>query len=130
MKTNFNDLYFGVTTYDPFKKELRTWNLFDHYGIKRAVANWVLMSDDRKAEIENPLMYLFGDVWSRTEFECIICPWPFHEEDTIEDSGTKVDVFTLYVQPNTDLLLDIVDNVSAKSAREWRTADNKRRKEQ
>ena len=128
MKTNIDDRYFGVTSLDPNTGELRTWNLFDHYGIKRAVADWVLMSPQRKSEVENPLRYLFRDVWSRCEYECVICPWPFPKGAKVEDVGEKYDIYTLYVEPNAMLLLDMVDNVSAKSAREWRTADNKRLK--
>lgn len=40
----------------------------------------------------------------------------------------RINFNDMYVEPNRALLMDMLDNVSLKSAREWRTADNRRLK--
>ena len=123
MKTNINDLYFGICSMSQNTKKMASYNLFDIYRVKRAVANWVMMSDERKSEIEDPISYCFNDVWSQCEYEWVVSPWPPEDNER-----QKVDVYSMYVEPNRALLMDMLDNVSLKSAREWRTADNRRLK--
>lgn len=120
-----DNLYFGVVmhplsygTYDE-RNELRTYNLFDMSSIKLAVAKWVTMTPNEKARIDNPLVYIFGDVWGRTEFEFIMCPWPYKDGEKVEDNGKKVDIYQMYVMPNRVMLLDMVDAVSKSSAQEY-----------
>lgn len=122
-RINFNDLYYGICNMDDNTGEMKSYNVFDIYRVKRAVADWVMMKDERKAEIEDPIRYCFGDVWSRCEYEWIVTPWPPRD-----NQGEKVDVYDMYIEPNRALLMDMLDNVSLKSAREWRTADNRRLK--
>lgn len=124
MRTNINDLYYGICNMDFNTGKMVNHNIFDYYRVKRAVADWVMMSDERKSEIEDPIKFCFGDTWSRCDFEWIVFPWPPREGG----KGQKVDVYGMYIEPNRALLMDMLDNVSLKSAREWRTADNKRRK--
>lgn len=129
-KMNINDLYFGIVltqmSYSSLeeRKNLVTYNLFDISRVKFSVARWVTMKDEEKKRINNPLSFLFGDVWGRTEFEFIVCPWPYQEDERVVDNGKKVDTWTMYVVPNKDLLLDLVSRVSKSSAqaylREWR----------
>lgn len=123
MRTNIDDLYFGICSMDQNTEKMVSYNIFDIHKIKRAVADWVMMSDKRKSEIEDPILYCFSDVWSRVEYEWVVSPW-----SSKDGEKQKVDVYSMYVEPNRALLMDMLDNVSLKSAREWRTADNKRLK--
>ena len=123
MKTNIDDLYFGVCSMDQNTDKMVSYNIFDIHRVKRSVADWVLMNDERKAEIEDPIRYCFGDVWSRFEYEWMVTPLL-----PKGNQGEKVDVYDMYIEPNRALLMDMLDGVSLKSAREWRTEDNKRMK--
>ena len=122
-RINFNDLYYGICNMDDNTGKMKSYNVFDNYRLKRAVADWVLMNDERKAEIEDPIRYCFSDVWSRCEYEWTVTPLI-----PKENQGEKVDVYSMYIEPNRALLMDMLDRVSLKSAREWRTEDNKRMK--
>ena len=122
-RINFNDLYYGICNMDDNTGKMKSYNVFDIYRVKRAVADWVLMNDERKAEIEDPIRYCFCDVWSRCESEWTVTPLI-----PKENQGEKVDVYSMYIEPNRALLMDMLDRVSLKSAREWRTEDNKRMK--
>lgn len=122
-RINFNDLYYGICSMDQNTEKMVSYNIFDIYRVKRAVADWVLMNDERKSEIDDPIRYCFGDVWSRFEYEWMVTPLL-----PKENQGEKVDVYDMYIEPNRSLLMDMLDNVSLKSAREWRTADNRRLK--
>lgn len=127
-KTNINDLYFGVKLYplsfvSGRKKELQTYNLFDFASVKWSVASYV--AKEKKETVSDPVLYCFGDVWSRTEFEFMVCPWGgLREEDKVVDKGTKMDVYAMFVEPNAELLMKMVNNVSVSSAKaylkEWR----------
>ena len=132
-KINIYDLYFGVMimpmSYSSEKDRLRLemCNLFHLSKVMYSVALWVVMKPEEKAKRKtdrDKLMWLFGDVWARTEYEFIVSPWPYNDGDKVEDIGQKVDVFSMYVEPNADILLDMVDRVSVTSARrylrEWR----------
>lgn len=122
-RINLNDLYYGICNMDDNTGKMKSYNVFDIYRVKRSVADWVMMNDERKAEIEDPIRYCFGDVWSRCEYEWVVTPWP-----PKKNQGEKVDVYDMYIEPNRALLMDMLDRVSLKSAREWRTEDNKRMK--
>lgn len=129
-KMSINDLYFGVVlhpmSYSSLEesKTLTVYNLFDFARVKLSVAMWVLKSEDERRRLDNPLAFLFGDVWGRTEYEFIVCPWPYTEGEKVVDNGLKVDTYRMYVEPNKELLLDLVSRVTKSSAkaylREWR----------
>lgn len=134
-----DDLYFGVKlmplSYSTEKgrmklgrRRLDTYNLFELSKVKWSVARWVTMSDEEKKEITNPLHFIFGDVWSRTEFEFVICPWPYGDGEGVSDNGQKVDTFTMYVEPNAELLMNMVNSVSVPSAKKYMTEWRKRYK--
>lgn len=134
-KININRLYFGIKLFPmshTSKGELNgltTYNLFDFGRVKWSVARWVTMSDkERKGIMSDPLHFCFGDVWGRTEYEFIVCPWPYTSEDTIEKSGVKVDTYEMYVKPNADYLMSLVNRVSLTSARAYLRDERKRRK--
>ena len=121
-KVDIDDLYYGImlnpmsySSYDE-RKTLRCYNLFGFGRVKWSVARYVTMTDkERKELLTDPLRFCFGDVWSRTEFEFIVCPWPYKEDEEISD-GVKVDAWTMYVEPNAKLLMEMVDSVSKESA--------------
>lgn len=129
-KMNINDLYFGIVLHkmsyssEEDRGELKAYNLFDSSRVKFAVASWVTKSEEQKKFIANPASYIFGDVWGRTEYEFIVCPWPYRENEKVTDNGQKVDAWTMYVEPNKELLMDLVSRVTKSSARaylrEWR----------
>lgn len=131
---SINDLYFGVVM-PPIsysgpeeRMNLKIYNLFDFNSIKKSVARYVVMSEEERKKVINPLLFCFSDVWSRTEFEVIVCPWPFTEKDTISNSGKKMDIYSLYVLPNADLLMDMVEGVSVPSAKKYLAEERKKRK--
>lgn len=129
-----DDLYFGVKLM-PFsynskegRTTLKTYNLFDFSRVKWSVARWVTMSADERKGVSSPLRFLFGDVWGRTEYEFIVCPWPYGDGEGVSDNGQKVDTFMMYVEPNAKLLMDMVNSVSVSSAKKYMTEWRKRYK--
>lgn len=131
-KMKLDDLYFGVVinpmSYTSFKDRngLVEYNLFDSSRVKWSVATYVKMTAKQKAEINDPLAFCFGDTWGRTEWEFIVCPWPYRDEDTIDLVGKKVDVYTMYVKPNAELLMNLVNRVTKTSAKEYLKAEKER----
>lgn len=120
---NLNKAYFGVTTLE--NNKLRTWNLFDNLRVKWSVARYVAMSkEERKNLVSEPYRFCFGDVWGRCEYECVLLPWPSMNEK----KALKVDVFQLYVEPNKDYLMEIVDSISVTSAKQYLREERNRYK--
>ena len=130
-KISIDALYFGVVLFPQSwtntddRREPTEYNLFDFSRVKTSVARWVTMKPSERDEISNPLLFLFGDVWSRTEFEFMMCPWPFEKDEKISESGIKVDTYRMYVLPNAKLLLDMVNRVSKSSAQKYLTEARK-----
>ena len=116
--TKVDDLYFGIKYWDFNDKCLKDANLFDCCHIREMAARYIInkargqLDDYAKDE---PLMYIFGDVWSR-------CEWEFAIRGIVDDDNDskKVDVFSLYVKPNKRLLLDMINDVSLNNALMWR----------
>lgn len=131
-KININDLYFGMVmnkmNYSSVSErgDIETYNLFDISRVKWSVAKYVTMSIDKRKMIPDPLMFCFGDVWSRTEYEFIMCPWPYMDGEFVEQFGHKVDMYTMYVKPNAELLMDIVNRVTVSSAKKYISDERKR----
>ena len=131
-KISIESLYFGIKLYPMSytkgqRQELKTYNLFDFSRVKYAVAAWVIMPEEEKARKKNlhdQLMWCFSSVWSRTEYEFIVSPWPGNEND----SSIKIDTFAMYVEPNGELLMDLVNRVSASSAKAYIRAHNEHRR--
>lgn len=106
-------LYFGVYQWDFNQKKPREVNLFDSLRVMRSIAIWKTIPDDQKNQISDPLSFCFGDTWGRVEWEFDISA-PF-----FDDNHYKMDIFTLYVKPNAQILLDMVEKVSVESAKRW-----------
>lgn len=130
-KININDLYFGIRmpqmSYSSSREKntLKTYNLFDFSRVKFSVARWRTMNDEDKKLITNPLGFCFGDTWGRTEFEWVVNTWPYKDDEKVEN-GEKVDVFQMYVEPNADLLMNMVNHVTTTSAKKYIAEERKR----
>lgn len=133
-KTKLSALYFGVKlpslNYDSrSKREFVTYNLFGFAKVQWAVASYVAKTPEEKKKIENPLFYCFSSVWSRCEYEFVVCPWgSLDNDDKAVEVGTKVDIYGMYVEPNAEHLMELVDNVSVSSAKKYLTEGRKRYK--
>ena len=133
MEKNLNDLYFGVmmrkmsfmSEYE--RSSLEQVNLFNIPRVKWSVARYVVMTpEERKELVRDPLSWCFMETWGKCEFEFIVCPWPYRDGETVEECGNKVDVFTMYVQPNAKLLMDMVNNVSVESAKQYLKSERRK----
>lgn len=100
-------------------------NLFGSLRVLGSVALWRTMTPGRRAEISNPLMFLFGDTWSRVQWEMNIGP-AFCDD---LDKYHKTDVYTMYVMPNEKYLLEYVDTITLNSCREYLKKERARRRE-
>lgn len=135
-KTKIDDLYFGIKLYPMSygdkaeKRKLATYNLFSFGRVKWSVARYITMPEkEKKALMSDPLVFCFGDVWSRCEYEFMVCPWGgLNENDKVVDVGMKVDTFEMYVKPNADLLMEMVNSVSVSSAKKYLSEERKRLK--
>ncbi len=115
------DLYFGIMQLNFNTKQLEQENLFASYRILRSVALYVTKKDELCYADDDPLFWCFGDVCGRCEYEMLVGDFP---------NGTKFekyDIYTLYVKPNADLLMEMVNSVDKSSAALWLRQDNKRR---
>ena len=125
-KRNLNDLYFGYVMYAPLSGEiLAQRNLFGSTRVLWATAYYVVHKDKFKKGGElaesDPLVWCFGDTRGRCEYEWMVSPW------VGDGKAEKVDVYSMYVEPNRDLLLDMVDSVSVSSARRFLVEERRRR---
>lgn len=128
-------LYFGVrlpkmsyATRDE-RMQMEECNLFHNGRILQSVARWVVETNkDPKFEKDHDfLMWCFGDVRSRSEYEWVICPWGrLDENDKVVDVGKKVDVYEMYVKPNAGLLREMVNQVSVTSAKNYLREEKKK----
>lgn len=124
-KIDIDDLCFMITVHklsfssQRERESLETYNIFQISGVKWAVAKYVTMSGEEKRKRDNPLFYCFCDVWSRCEYEMILCPWPCNKGDTVEEKGQKIDAYELFVKPNEDLLMDMINSVTVSSAKRY-----------
>lgn len=129
-----DELYFGIKLHSMSysnraeRSTLKTYNLFDFSRIKESIAIYRTMSEERKKTLTNPLHFCFGDVWSRCEFEFIVCPWPFGDDERVVESGVKVDTYEMYVEPNKDYLMSLVESVDEKDCKKYLSELRKQRR--
>lgn len=127
-----SELYFGIKIH-PMRwsnkgerRTLETYNLFGFSKIKDSIAIYRTMDEERKKSLSDPLSFCFGDVRSRCEFEFIVCPWPFGDGELVVESGVKVDAFKMYVEPNKDYLMSLVESVDEKDCKKYLAEIRKR----
>lgn len=123
-KISIDSLYFGYKNYamsytSGEERKIETRNLFDSSRVLRSVAMWVLMPEKEKKEYD-ALSWCFGDVKGRAEYEFIMSPWVGGGEEQ------KVDIYKMYVEPNRELLLDLISRVTPNSAREYLREEKKK----
>lgn len=119
--------YFGVATVD-INGDIQFWNLFDNLRVKLSVASYVVMTPEaKKLLLMDPCRFCFGDVWSRCEYEFVVNRWPFGEKDLVS-GGRKMDVYQMFVEPNKDHLMTIVNSISKSSARKYLAEERKKRR--
>lgn len=122
-KLKLTDLYFGYKLYEMSytsreERKITTYNLFHSSRVLHSVATWVLMSDEEKKN-HDALSWCFSDVRGRSEYEFVMSPWGGGGKPQ------KVDVWTMYVEPNKELLLDLVSRVTPNSARAYLREERK-----
>ena len=123
-KYKLTDLYFGYKLYEMSytrgeERKIATYNLFSSSRVLRSVAMWVLMPEDEKKQ-HDALSWCFMDVRGRSEYEFVMSPWGGGGEPQ------KVDIYQMYVEPNKELLLDLVSRVTPNSAKVYIREERKR----
>lgn len=125
-KINLSSLYFGYKIYDLSytsgkERKISTHNLFGSSRVLWSVATWVTMSDEEKKK-HDAISWCFSDVRGRCEYEFVMSPWAGG------GAPHKVDIYQMYVEPNRELLLDIVSRVTVSSAKKYLSEERKRYK--
>ena len=123
-KISIDSLYFGYKLYEVSyasgkERKIVTYNLFDSSRVLRSVAMWVLMPEEEKKK-HDALSWCFCDTRGGCEYEFMMSPWVGGGEPQ------KVDIWTMYVEPNKELLLDLVSRVTPNSARTYLREERKR----
>lgn len=123
-KIPLTELYFGYKLYEMnytsgVERKIITYNLFNSSRVLRSVAMWVLMPEEEKKK-HDALSWCFIDVRGRSEYEFVMSPWGG------EGEPRKVDIYQMYVEPNEELLLDLVSRVTKSSAKEYLREERKR----
>lgn len=120
---NIKDLYFGCLNYDFNHNRMEKHNLFGSMRVLYSIAIY----KTRQEELTNqewfggefdPLRFCFGDLDGHVEYEMQV-GGPFKEETE------KMSLWDMYVVPNEELLMKMVDSVSVESCQEW-LKENKR----
>lgn len=97
-------------------------DLFDLCRIRYWAAKYRIAVEESEYgvfEWSDPLVYIFGDVWSRAEFEFVV--------RTLGGTAErKTDLFDLYVKPNRFKLLNMIQECSITSARQYIRDYNKK----
>lgn len=109
-----NELYFGYVNFDHNSKTLKQYNLFNSARVMHSVAKWATMDEIERLHFD-PLHFCFGDTQARCEYEMLVQPWPNGKNDDI----IKVDIYQLYVEPNRDYLLSLVNQISESEGEKW-----------
>lgn len=106
-----DDLYFGIKRDDFNTKEMNTENLFKSLRVLSSIAIWKTLPEERKAEMD-ALSFCFGDTRARVEYE-------FQIGSLWKDKAEKRDVYWLFVEPNRDYLLSLIDKVDVKDCKRF-----------
>lgn len=118
MSYQIGDLQFNATVYD-IDGKLHTFNIFDHPMVKKAICRYKL--DKNKIWADDLCMYFFNDYWSRCEYEMVLQSWPASDKNT----GYKTDVYALFIKPNFPMLLEMINQTTVSSCRQWRKVNGR-----
>ena len=116
------DLYFGILLPDFNHRDLQPANLFASTRIRWSIARYIEGINDKKHPLGDmmgsdfdPLHFCFGDTQHRTEYEVLTKFWPPSDDDPL----VKIDVYTAYVEPNRDYLMNLVNQISLEEAKRY-----------
>lgn len=115
-----DELYFGVMRINFNTGKLEQANLFGSLKVLRSVALYATRKSQLHYFEKDPLSWCFADVRCRCEYEMLV-------SDLTDCNFEKYDLYELYVKPNAELLMKLVNSVDPKDARKWLQNDNKRR---
>ena len=118
MSYQIGDLEFNATVYDVDGK-LHTFNVFSHSRVKKAICHYKL--DKPKTLGDDLCLYFFGDFWNRCEYEMVLQSWPLSGRDT----GYKIDLYRLFIKPNFPMLLEMINQTTVSSCRQWRKVNGR-----
>lgn len=113
-----DELYFGYVMFDPNSHELKQYNLFSSLRVQHSIARWATMDEIERSHFDQ-LHFCFGDTQYRCEYEMLVDSWPVQNEKGL----TKVDTYQMYVEPNRDYLLSLVNKISADEGKKWLKAN-------
>lgn len=103
MSTEKLELTWNVYYHDFNKKEIRKFNIFDHWKFNEDVSRDLHRARDRKAFAELLRSHLFYYFCSKCEYEVLISPWVGDKDkETI-----KIDIYD-QVMMNFDIFLEYV----------------------
>lgn len=120
---DIDDLYFGCLNYNFNSGKMEKFNLFQSFRVLESIAIYRTRQDELvdmnwlSGEFD-PLSFCFGDLRGHVEYEMQV-GGPF------QDKTSKLSLWDMYVVPNADLLMSMVNSVSVESCKEW-LKENKR----
>lgn len=94
-------------------------NAFDFMRVRWAVAHYVAYPERRRGDW---LEECFYDFRGKCEFEYLLMGLSGQGEPK------KVDIWTMYIEPNRDILYEIVHSISRNSALQYLRAEKAKRK--
>lgn len=105
-KLKLKDLYFGCKNFDFNTGKLETRNLF---GSTRVLESIAIFKTNKPTFVEmDDFTFCFGDLRRRVEYEFIVA------DMFKNNTEQKVDLFTMYAEPNKDYLMELVARVDEK----------------
>ena len=113
---DIKDLYFGCLNYDFNTKKMEPFNLFRSLRVLRSIAIYRTRKDELEKDTWlgefDPLRFCFGDLWGHVEYEMAV-------GGLFDDEPEKLSLWDLYVKPNAEYLMSLVDSVSVESCERW-----------
>lgn len=123
-----NDLYFGCKNYNFNTRSFEIQNIFGSMRVLHSIAMYKVhgytpfKENPTKEEYKESLLgFLFGDLKYHVEWEMLI------SSVFARDGVVKTDIYSMYVVPNQDYLLRLVEKVSVSSCKKWLRDYNERR---
>lgn len=106
---NLKELYFGCVIYDFNSGEIKPFNLFNSLRVLRSIA---IYKTRKGIKIDNPLRFCFFDLFGRVEYE-------FEIGGPFSNKTRKISLWDLYVVPNKELLMKMVNEVNEDSCKKF-----------
>lgn len=126
-KIDLEKAYFGIVLWDFNADEPKVANLFGSIRVLTSVARWRVMDESETGRKNKKyikehssldgLSFCFGDTRGRVEYEMLCSDVVGSESVKGNKNVRKLDTWTLYVEPNRELLMEMVENMSITSCR-------------